>query len=436
MSYRLYVHPVAQLPSEEGDDSWHYDWILLDATGETSAQGQQQPQGNIEQVLAQNDLQQVHLVGLLPAHLVSYCSAHIPAKQARYIRQALPFAVEEQLAQDIETVHLALGSRRGDNWDVAAIDNRHMEAWTSRLDSWNGTILTAVYPDAGLIPLGDAYMGIVVEADDALIRLAGGGWFRMPAEGLAMFAEALLQQSLQSDEVVQGERRINVFGREEALEAQRVALAALEQEEGVRVIREPVTVTTAALLAHAHHGGVNGAINLCQGPYEPDTGQASAWRQWRVAAGVAAVWFLLQTGIEIGQGYYHQHQAERLEAQAVQMYRSVFPQEPGLTPQNLQRRLQARLNAADSQGSQVNFLALLRHAGYQYSVMPGRNQTHFDSINYSRQQGELRLDVRADTFGRLDSLKAGLEEAGLQAQIGSVVNEASGARGRITVSGG
>lgn len=440
MSYRLYVHPVAQLPSSHGEDSWHYDWILLDAGGDVAAEGQQQVQQDIEQTLAQNDLDQVLLIGLLPAHLVSYCSAHIPAKQSRFIRQALPFAVEEQLAQDIETLHLAVGTRRGDDWDVAAMDIRLMDAWTSRFDSWSGALLTAVYADADLIPLDDAYMGIVVEADDALLRVADGGWFRIPAEGLRMFADALLQRGLPGAEAAieaaPPPRTIKVYGREETLEAQRVALAALEQEDGVGVSREALTIGTTALLAHAHHGGASKAINLAQGAYEPDNGQVGVWRRWRVAAGVAGVWLLLQVGIELGQGFYHQRQAEQLEAQAVQMYRSVFPQEPGLTPQNLERRLKGRLNAAANQGNNLNFLTLLRHAGYQYSILPGRNQTQFDAINYSRQQGELRLDVRADAFGRLDSLKNGLEQSGLQAQIGSVVNESTGARGRITVSGG
>lgn len=436
MSYRLYVQPVAQLPSTEGEDAWHFDWILLDASGETAAEGHRQRQEDIEQVLAQNDMEQVRLIGLLPGNVISYCRAHIPAKQSRYIRQALPFAVEEQLAQDIESLHLALGERRGDNWDVAAIDYSHIEAWNDLFDSWNGAVLTAIYPDADLIPVGDAYLGVVVEADDALIRVADGGWFRIPAEGFALFAEALLQRALQSNEIVQTARPIKVYGRELALEAQRVALAALEQEEGVTVSRESISISTVALLAHAHHAGAATPINLCQSDFEPDSGKASPWRQWRVAAGVAGVWFLLQLGIEVGQGYYHETRAEQLEAQAVQLYQSVFPNEPGLTPANLQRRLQGRLNAAANRGGGLDFLALMRHVGYQYSVMPGRNQTQFSAINYSRQQGQLRLDVKSDAFSRLDALKTGLEEAGLQAQMGSVVNEATGARSRITVSGG
>lgn len=38
------------------------------------------------------------------------------------------------------------------------------------------------------------------------------------------------------------------------------------------------------------------------------------------------------------------------------------------------------------------------------------------------------MDVRADSYDRLSALRNGLANQGLEAQIGSVVNEASGAR--------
>ncbi|MEP4464757.1 MAG: type II secretion system protein GspL, partial [Marinobacter alexandrii] len=51
-------------------------------------------------------------------------------------------------------------------------------------------------------------------------------------------------------------------------------------------------------------------------------------------------------------------------------------------------------------------------------------------------RGELVVDVRAESYDRLSALRNGLSNQGLEAQIGSVVNESSGARGRLTVSGG
>jgi general secretion pathway protein L len=46
------------------------------------------------------------------------------------------------------------------------------------------------------------------------------------------------------------------------------------------------------------------------------------------------------------------------------------------------------------------------------------------------------VDVRADSYGKLSALRNALTGKGLEAQIGSVVNESDGARGRLTVSGG
>ena len=78
----------------------------------------------------------------------------------------------------------------------------------------------------------------------------------------------------------------------------------------------------------------------------------------------------------------------------------------------------------------------MKHTGQQYSRIPGTDSVSFNSVNYSRARGELVVDLRADSYDRLSALRNGLASQGLEAQIGSVVNEASGARGRLTVSGG
>jgi general secretion pathway protein L len=80
-------------------------------------------------------------------------------------------------------------------------------------------------------------------------------------------------------------------------------------------------------------------------------------------------------------------------------------------------------------------MTLLRFTGDQYRQLPDPDSVTFNSINYSRNRGELVVDIRADSYDRMSQLRNGLTNAGVQAQIGSVVNESGGARGRLTVSG-
>lgn len=111
MSYRLFVRPMPPYadPDQSPPDAQLFSWVLQDASGDAQARGTADTREHIEQTLAQNALEKVLLIGLIPGDEAVFCLADIPAKQTRFIQQALPYAVEEQIAQDIDSVHLALG---------------------------------------------------------------------------------------------------------------------------------------------------------------------------------------------------------------------------------------------------------------------------------------------------------------------------------------
>src|SRR5690606_1680212 len=51
---------------------------------------------------------------VLPVEAVTVCAVRLPTQKARWLRQALPFAVEELLAEDVDQMHLALGGALAD----------------------------------------------------------------------------------------------------------------------------------------------------------------------------------------------------------------------------------------------------------------------------------------------------------------------------------
>src|SRR5690606_1097165 len=50
----------------------------------------------------------------LPVEVVSAFLVKLPVVRKRWIRQALPFGVEEMLAEEVELFHLALGRQQAD----------------------------------------------------------------------------------------------------------------------------------------------------------------------------------------------------------------------------------------------------------------------------------------------------------------------------------
>ena len=170
--------------------------------------------------------------------------------------------------------------------------------------------------------------------------------------------------------------------------------------------------------------------------FSSKSGKASPLKPWKPLIAVAAVWFVVQVALNAGMGFYYQNQAEKLRNEAMAIYRDAFPNDRRTHAGNVRRVIEGQLRVAGASGPEVDFITLMKYTGQQYSRLPGSQGVNFNSVNYSRSRGELVVDVRADSYDRLSALRNGLANQGLEAQIGSVVNEASGARGRLTVSGG
>ncbi|MBS3804173.1 MAG: type II secretion system protein GspL [Oleiphilaceae bacterium] len=430
MSYRLYARPVAPItdPAEP-----LFDWALLDAVGEIQARGENHARAQIEQTLGQNALDTVRLIGLIPGDEALFCHASIPAKQERFIRQALPFAVEEQLAQDIESMHLALGGREAEGFRVAAIDHSHMAFWSALFEGWAHVELEAIYPDAGLLPCQDTDWAICLDGAYALLASARGEWLRMQIDNLAMFSHTL---ALPPEEEVAAEVKVTVFAGADDLAKSQSLIATLKAPGRLAIREETLELTPLELLAHSHHHHLCEPVNLCQGSYNVNRAGNSAWRPWRPAIAIAGLWLILQLGLEAGLGVYHQNQADKFNEQAMASYRAAFPEDTRTHAGNLRRVLSGELRVATQSGATTDFLSLMKQTGQQYSQLPAKDTVEFTSINFSQSRGKLVVDLRADDYSALTALRAGLNDRGLDADIGSVVNEASGARGRLTISGG
>ncbi len=434
MTYRLYVQPE-QGREDIGPEpaGLAFNWVLLDAGGDVQAHGEKDSRETIEQTLVQNALDHVALYALVPGDEVSFCLADIPAKQARFIRQALPFAVEEQLAQDVESMHLALGSKGEAGYRVAAVDRRTMAAWTALYSDWQHTRLVAIYADAALLPVQGREWVICLGAETALVSSGRGEWLRITAANLEMFMHTL---ALPQEDGVKAEIRVALYGTESDLDKHVALEGVLASDSTLNYSQETLEVSPLELLAHAHHHHLCDPINLCEGEFSVNGGRRSALRPWRPLIAVACTWFVLQVALEIGTGIYQQRQAERLEEQAMAVYREFFPSDRRTHAGNVRRVVAGQLRQLDSTGQSADFLSLIKYAGQQYASLPGKERVSFNSINYTQSRGELVMDLRADNFDKLTALRNGLVQKGLEADIGSVVNEPSGARGRLTVSGG
>ncbi|HTN31477.1 MAG TPA: type II secretion system protein GspL [Pseudomonas sp.] len=320
---------------------------------------------------------------VLPVEAVTICAVSLPTVKPRWLRKALPFAVEEWLAEEVEAFHLAVGERLGDGRHrVYALRRDWLHAWLQ---------LCAVRPpreirvDADLLP-GD---GPQLCRLDGRWLLGGDLPYRLAVEDADLpVAQALLPG--------------------------------------------PVPVCSEAQASedspHRWLTRCAAGCNLAQGEFAVREPAGDA-RRWRLPALALGLCLLLQWGFGLAQAW-QLRQAGQLQAQASeQLYRELFPEDRKLI--NLRQQFDQHL--AESQGEQEGLLALLGRAGPALAA-EGR-QVSVQQLDFSLTRGDLALQVQAPGFEALDRLRQRLVEAGLVVRLGSANREEAGVSARLVIGG-
>ena len=113
---------------------------------------------------------------------VASCAVSLPAGSAHWQRQALPYAVEPLLAEEVEDLHLALGERlRDGRHRVVAINRTLLDGWLSHLRG-EGLQVRAIHVDADLLTrqapviAGDNHRWLLAGADEVRLAFTPEQW--------------------------------------------------------------------------------------------------------------------------------------------------------------------------------------------------------------------------------------------------------------------
>ena len=126
-------------------------------------------------------------VVLVPTEDVLMLSVPLPIANRTQRAQALPFAIEDQVSEPLEALHVALGAETTPGTSLAGVV-RHdrMIEWCSLIDA-AGLSGAAVIPDAlGLPAPGPGFWSVSANDGRVLVRSADGTGFAVPEPAFAM----------------------------------------------------------------------------------------------------------------------------------------------------------------------------------------------------------------------------------------------------------
>ncbi|MGQ7846523.1 type II secretion system protein GspL [Granulosicoccus sp. 3-233] len=352
---------------------------------------------------------------ILPADDVLLAEAVVPGGSQARALQAVPYALEDQVADDVDELHFALGQKgRDDRYPVAVISRQMMDAVLAQCEE-AGLRPSQLIPEPLALPQLESTSPEIrawtalLDGELAVVRLDGCKGFATDP-GMA----AMMLQGARAELPEDAGASLVMFSTTEA--------GTLDVPASIDIEQRPVD---HRLALYASGLVTSPTINLLQGDYNPKRNFDNSWKPWRWTAVLAAG---LCIALFAGKWLDVQRLKEQ-EAHLDNQIRQAFEQAlPGARMQRPKSQIQAALEKLGN-NSTDGFTNRLSQIAASLATQP---QTELKSIGY--RNGRFDLDLNTDAVPTLDALKSELSRRGsLNMSVQSANRENNTVRGRVRI---
>jgi general secretion pathway protein L len=406
---------LLRLPSPGQEET---EWLTIDGAGDSQSTRQR---GSL--TLAAAVSRSGKVVALAPATQILLAEPELPPGSGVKLARAVPFALEEQLTEDVDQLNFAIGRRRpSGGTPVAVVSRSVLQGWVADLTA-AGLEPLAMYPDISLMPENPAQTVLWLEKGRLAVRRPGALPF---AVELSPVSEALVVAGVIADpldttaEPKVPESAILYITREDWVQSQGEFEGLAEKFDSLKVQLLP----DGPLPWLARSLPATDAVNLLQGEFARATDYGARWRQWRPAALLAAGLLAAHVGAQALQIRQAKHETKALDGEIASVFSSAMPSE---VIQDPRRQMQSRLDRIHKSGAGPEyFLRSLKVLSDALAVTP---KTDIDALSY--REDSLDMKVSAPSLAALSQLSQLIDKQGMTAEIQSSTPVANGVEAHI-----
>jgi general secretion pathway protein L len=386
---------VIRLPETRGDAA---SWIAVDDSGTRISAPETGPLAQ-----AAGSAEQRDVIALVPSTDVLTTRIEIPVKRGPRLLAALPFALEEQLADDVDQLHFAAGVRGDDErLPVAVVSRQLMDGWLEDLQDAGINPVRLVPENQGLAQIPGT-LSLLAAENRIMFNDGAGEEFVLqdvkPGDALAL--AGVLDEA--SGDGTESSAHLLVYcepADEQRFEhdwnAVRHELASVD----INLLPDGVLPRLAVTVATGR------GINLLQGRYAVKRETGALFRPWRVAAALVAGLALLGA---VGKGvdYYRLTQEESaLKEQFTEIYREIRPQDNREVIDPVATVNSVRRSFGGPVAAQV-FLPSLQQLGL---AIQQNSSAEIEAISY--RAGVIDVRLTAPDVATLDSIQRIVSSSG------------------------
>jgi general secretion pathway protein L len=329
---------------------------------------------------------------LIDSRFTTVMSVTVPSKNRSKQLQAIPYAMEDHLAEDLEDVHFAIGKADLHNRIPVIAIKRSLMQDTLALFSAAGVHIDYMSADCTALPISDKTWSLLLFEQSAIISTSSVDAQSCERENLEVILRALLEQA--SDKPAQ----IKCF----STEADQAQLAFLQQLD-TEIILQPIKSHPLEIFA----GQLEqlASLNLLQGEFAQKRKSANNWLQpWKYTAIAASLFVALYLGLLSLQSRQLEAENILLSKNIETEFRRAMPDARSLS--NMQKRVERHLQELKSAAGRDNsnhFLHLLS------SATPALSQASNITINAAVfRSNHLDLDISTNSLQNIEQVKSQL----------------------------
>ncbi len=404
-------------------------WIAVDSSG---ARRSPPVAGLLAE--ATNDIQDREVIVLVPSAEVLTTSVDIPVKGAK-LTAALPFALEEFLADDIESLHFAAGAKRASgHTPVSVVNDEQLQTWIDQLNDAGISPDSIIAESYGLARIpGTISMLLANDCvfinDGADVELV----MQSVSPGDALAAIGALDDT---DKTGEGEdeneepiahpmpRHVLVYcepGDDERYQHDWIAIRHELDSVDIKLLPDGVMPRLAVTVA------TGAGVNLLQGKYAPKKEYSGMFRPWKTAAMLLLAFGLVALGAKAADYYLLTKQEADLQQMFNAEYQQMVPGAPVTdNPQAVVDSLQRRVGTVDAPPVFLQSMEQLSRA------ISKNSNAVIQAISF--RAGVIDLRVTAPDVATLDGLQRGIaENSQFQATIQSTDQDGEKVSSRIQI---
>jgi general secretion pathway protein L len=403
----LLIRPVSHMSSDT--ESIIVEWLVLDSNLVPAAQVEQ---GTLES--AAEVSRQRKVIFLIPSEDLLLTEVSLQTRNRQQLAKAIPYRLEEELADDVENLHFALGVRQDNgSHPVAVIARQTLDRWLKALQAVDLSPKSMI-PELLCLPFEETRWSLMIEDNRVLMRNASYRGFSVEAENLETIIN-LMRDPTEEHSLP----KITVYRCDQNAQNPLPLNLPVEKEQ----------YADAPLMLMADNLDVRNNINLLQGGYKQSDDAIQLLRPWRLAAALAGAWLILQIATTSMDLWRLNRESHELQSSIEQVFRKTFPEAQRVVNPRVQMEQSLKSLLAAQQGDDGgNFLSLVDAGGRAIQAFNG---IAINTLDYRDDRLELALE--ASDLQSLEKIKQQLENEGLAASIESAETSGQKVEARLLV---